>query len=362
MMRSRTSGARYAWSLAACLALGLFCWLGPAHADEVVVKGTRLEGTIVGVTASGIRFDTSYGKGVIEIGYKDIQAIESAQTFVIFVGEDEEVRGRLRGVAAGNLLVGRGPGAATAVPVAKIQRSVAAEAFDASLVERLRARTRFWTGQLDLGFAYTDATTDTANVAVGAELRRKREASLLILRGDYRLGTEKKSGQDRTTVENRLAGGVRYDRDLVGPLFGFGAVTAEYDEVQQLSLRTIPTLGLGYYLLKSDELTLDVRAGGGYVYERFFDETSNDYFTASFGAGLEAAMPFGSTLEARVEYLPSLEDWVDTYFVRGSASWRMPLLTWLDFKLTVLDDYTSRPAAGTQHNSFTTLAGLSVRY
>jgi hypothetical protein len=348
--------------LAPCLALGLLCLLGSARADDVTVKGTRLEGTVVDVTASGVRFETSYGKGAIEIAYSDIQALTSATAFVILFGEDGEVRGRLWGVEAGNLLVGPDPTAATTVPVADIQRSVAAEAFDTSFVERLRARIRFWSGHLDLGFAYTDATTDTANVSVGAELRRKSAASLLVLRGDYRLGTEKKASQARTTVENRLAGGLRYDRDLVGRLFSFGAVTAEYDEVQQLSLRTIPTLGLGYYLLKSDSLTLDVRAGGGYVYERFFDETSNDYFTATFGGGLEAALPFGSTLEARIEYLPSLEDWVDTYLLRGSASWRLPLLTWLDFKLTILDDYTSRPAGGTQHNSFTSLAGLSVRY
>lgn len=348
--------------LAAGLAVLLLAWVGEALGDEVVVKGTRLEGTVVGVSASGIRFETIYGTGVIEIGYDDIQALVSAKAFVVLVGEDREVRGRLWGVEDGRLMVGPDPATATPVPMATIQRSLTVEAYDASALERLRARTRFWTGAFDLAFAYTDATTDTLNTAVGVELQRNTAASKLVLRGAYRLGTQKESGKTRTTVENRLGGGVRYDRDLVGRLFAFGEVTGEYDEVQQLSLRAIPTLGLGYYLLKSDRLALDVRAGGGYVYERFFDETSNDYFTATFGGGVEATMPFGSMLEARVEYLPSVEDWVDTYFIRGRASWRMPLLTWLDLRLTLLDDYTSRPAAGTQHNSFTSLVGLSFKY
>ena len=361
-MRFPTPCRRLARTLPACLALLFFASTGPARADEVVVKGTRLEGTVVGVTASGIRFETIYGKGAIEIAYAAIQALASDKTLVILYGEDGEVRGRLWGVEAGRILVGPDREAATPVPVAGIQRSLTAEAMDASVMERLRARTRFWSGTLDLGFAYTDATTDTSNVAVGAQVQRKTAASKLLLRGAYRMGTEKRSGQARTTVENRLAGGIRYDRDLVGRLFAFGEVTGEYDEIQQLSLRTIPTLGLGYYVLKSEKITLDVRAGGGYVYERFFDDTSNDYFTATFGGGVEAAMPFGSTFEARIEYLPSVEDWVDTYFIRGSASWRMPLLSWVDFKVTLLDDYTSRPAPRTQHNSFTSLAGLSFRY
>ncbi len=348
--------------LLACLALGVLGWLGAARADEVVVKGTRLEGTVLGVTAAGIRFETSYGKGAIQIAFADVQALTTTKAFVILYGEDGETRGRLWGVRDGRLLVGPDPAVATSVPVASIQRSLTAEAFDASAMERLRAETRFWTGRLDLGWAYTNATTDTNNISVGAELRRTTAVSKLIMRGDYRLGTERKSGQARTNVENRLAGGIRYDHDLIGRFFGFGEVTGEYDEIQQLSLRTIPTLGLGYYILKSDELKLDVRAGGGYVYERFFDETSNDYFTATFGGGVEAALPLGSTLEARIEYLPSLEDWVGTYLIRGRASWRIPLLSWLDFKLTVTDDYTSRPAADTQHNSFTSLAGLSFKY
>jgi hypothetical protein len=361
-MLARMSCLRGAQILLAGLALGVLGWPGPASADEVVVKGTRLEGTVVGVTAAGVRFETIYGKGAIEIGYADIQSLTSAKDLVILLTGDGEVRGRLWGFESGRLLVGPEASAATSVPVASIERSLTAQAYDESALERLRVRTRFWTGHLDLGFSYTDATTDTTNVSLGAEVQRKDAASKLVLRGAYLLGTEKKAGQNRTTIENRLAGGLRYDRDLIGRVFGFGEFTAEYDEVQQLSLRTVPTLGLGYHILKTDRYTLDVSTGGGYVYERFFNDTSNDYFTATFGGSLEVALPFGSTLEARVEYLPSVEDWVGTYMIRGSAGWRMPLLKWLDFKLSVQDSYTSRPAANTQPNSFTSLAGLSFRY
>jgi putative salt-induced outer membrane protein YdiY len=302
------------------------------------------------------------GKGVIEIAYPDIQAIRSETAFVILLGDSGEVRGHLWGVEGDRLLVGPEPAAATPVPLASIQRSLTVEAFDTSALERLRARTRLWSGHLDLGFAYTDATTDTLNFSAAVELQRKTTGSRLLLGGTYRLGTERKSGEDQQTVENRLAGRLRYDRDLVGRLFGYGEVTGEYDEVQLVSLRLIPVLGVGYRILQTDRLVLEARTGAGYVYERFFDATSNDYITASFGGGLELKLPLESTLEARVEYLPSVEDWVGTYLVRGSASWRMPLLSWLDFKLTVQDDYTSRPAEGTQPNSFTSLAGLSLRY
>jgi hypothetical protein len=355
---SPRTGAR----IAPVLLLAWLAWPGPAPADEVVVKGTRLEGTVLGATASGIQFETTYGQGAIEIAYGDIQALHSDRAFVILFGEDGEVRGRIWGVEADHLLVGPDPSATTLVPVASIQRSLTVEAFGASALERLRARTRFWTGRLDLGFAYTDATTDTANVSVGLELQRKTDRSRLLLGGAYRLGTQRQTGEDPQTVENRLAGRLLYDHALVGRLFGYGELTGEYDEVQRLSLRLVPILGLGYRILQTERLVLEARTGGGYVYERFFGATSNEYFTVSFGGGLEAKLPLDSTLEARIEYLPSVEDWVDTYLIRGSASWRVPLLPWLDFTLTIQDNYTSRPASGTQPNSFTSLAGLSLRY
>ena len=46
------------------LGLGL---VGAASAADVVVKGQQLEGSVVGVTAKGVQFQTIYGEGAIVI-------------------------------------------------------------------------------------------------------------------------------------------------------------------------------------------------------------------------------------------------------------------------------------------------------
>lgn len=136
----------------------------------------------------------------------------------------------------------------------------------------------------------------------------------------------------------------------------------EYDEPQRLSLRAVPTAGMGYRVLRTGPLTLTARTGGGYVYERYFNDRINDYATAIFGADLEAKLPLGSTFEAHLDYLPAVDDGTNNYLIRASATWSLPVLSWMDFKLTLLNDYTGRPAPETERNSFTTTAGVSLRF
>ena len=53
------------------------------------------------------------------------------------------------------------------------------------------------------------------------------------------------------TTARATRGGMRYDHDLVGRLFGFGFVDAENDLLQLLDLRTVGGGGAGAHLFKS---------------------------------------------------------------------------------------------------------------
>ena len=62
------------------------------------------------------------------------------------------------------------------------------------------------------------------------------------------------------------------------------------------------------------------------------------------------------------EYLPEVSDWGNNYVIRGLADWTMPIIGWLDFKLSIIDTYNNQPAEDTQRNSFTSTLGLSWRF
>jgi putative salt-induced outer membrane protein YdiY len=348
-------------SLATCLAVGVLP-TSEASAAEVFTKDRGLEGSVVGVTAEGVEFETIYGKGTIVIPWEDVERIRSDKEFLILHAEADTVVGRIWGLENGRLLVGESFETAAYIPVEQILRSITRQQYDTSRLDRLRVRYRYWTANFDLAFGFTDATTDTTSLSTALELRRKKKPFDFFFGGYYFFRTSKESGESRVTDENRLLGRARLDRDLSERTFAFGQLTAEYDEIQDLSLRTDPVVGFGYRFINSEKLMISGRSGPGYVYQRYFGGEVEDYFTILFGGDLEAELPYGSKLRWGAEYLPEVSDWQGNYLIRTFANWTMPIIGWLDFKITVFDTYNNRPPDDTERNTLTTTAGLSFRF
>lgn len=333
-----------------------------AFAADVVVKGVALEGSVEGVTPEGVEFQTVYGKGKIVIPWADVDSLKSEKEFLILYSEAGEAIGRIWGIDGENLLVGETTSAAKPIPVNQIFRSITREQYETSRLEAMRARYRYWNGYFDLGFSYTDATTDVFQFSTGLGVRRKKKPTDFTFDAFYRYGTTKQEGQDRILNDNIAFGRARLDYDFTDRLFGFGLVSAEYNEVQQLRIRTDPTAGLGYRFVNRDKLTISGRSGLGYVYQKYFDGVSDGYFTIIFGGDLEADLPYNSHLKWTAEYLPAIDNWTENYILRSGLNWTMPISGVLDFKLSLLDVYNSRPAPGTQPNNFTSIVGISFRF
>jgi len=331
-----------------------------AGAAEVRVKGQQLEGEVVGVTPDGVEFETVLGKGAIVVPFADVEELTSDRTFVVLHGESSEVRGRLVGVDGDQLLVGDDEATATRVETGSIFRSFTAEEFDASGIEALRARYRYWHADFGLSFASTQATNDTTSFAVDFDVNRRKGPNRLIFNSGFRLATEQQKGQNESTLENSIRGLLRAEHDFSERIFVFGSVTAEYDEIQSLSFRTVPKGGLGYRIWKTEKAELSGDLGGSFVYQRFFGGSEDNFPAISFGGEFRADLPKGSTLTARGEYLPSVNDWQTNYLLRGSAVLSIPMLHWLAFRFTLFDEYNNRPAPGTDNNTFTMTAGLSL--
>jgi len=347
--------------LSACLAAGVLP-VPDASAAEVFTKDQGLQGSVVGVRAEGVEFETIYGKGAIVIPWVDVQGIRSDKEFLILFAEADTAVGRIWGLEDSRLLVGESYETVMRIPVEQIFRSITRDQYDTSRLDRLRVRYRYWNANFDLAFGFTDATTNTTSLSSALELRRQKKPLDFFFGGYYFFQSSKKSGESRVTDENRLLGRARLDRDLSDRTFAFGQITAEYDEIQNLSLRTDPVVGVGYRFVDREKLMISGRSGPGYVYQRYFGGDVEDYFTILFGGDLEAELPYGSKFRLGTEYLPEISDWQGNYLIRTFADWTMPIIGWLDFKIAVFDTYNNRPPDDTDRNTFTTTAGLSFRF
>jgi putative salt-induced outer membrane protein YdiY len=352
--------ARRLCRIAAGLAL-----LAPAAAlaDRVTVKGVALEGTVESITSSSVVMKTIYGKGSLTIPVRDVEAIETEAAFHVFHGADADTLGRVVGVSKQAIAVETGGAVPTEVPFEEVYRVRRDPGPDAEWLERAAIGLAYWSGNYDLNFSAALATTDTLALGSGFGLRREKGRSRLRMDARYRLSMQRLDGESRETTQNDVLGQLRQEYDLTPRIFGFGAADAEYDEIEELTIRTAPRLGVGYVVYKSEAARVAVEAGGGYVYQRFFGGDTTQYPTAAFGAESDVELPFaGATWRTRVDYTPSVTDWTDEWLLRGESSLLVPLARQVSFKASILDTYNSSPAEDTDRNSFSTALGLSLGF
>lgn len=335
-----------------------------AAADEIVVQGDRLRGTVVTVTARTVVFETKYGKGNIEIPIEEVQSITTEKEYVFAHGEDDMTQGRILGVEDGVVLVGPEGSEPVRVPASEIQVVQSHEEYESSPIAAAKATLRYWSGNLDLGFSLTQSTVDSTSFGAGLGLRRVKDPTRFSFDSGFTYATQQKRGESETQLSDQLFGKVREEYDFTPVFFGYGNGWLEYNGIQRLSVRGIPEAGVGYKFWKSDEKdSSDFFAGtvgGSWVYEKFFGGLDQDYFAVSFGLQAQAPLPYGSRFTGSVSYLPSVSDFQNDFLIKSEAALLFPLYKQLSLKFSIADDYDNTPAPDTSFNYLTTLLGVSA--
>jgi hypothetical protein len=315
------------------------------------------------VSSDGLDVETTYGKGNVLVKFEDVTSLRTDAPFVVVTGDVGKVRGRLLGVRDGLLLVGEDEATAQALAPDTLFPSVTQEKWDSSSLTRAKAQFRYWNAKYDMTFAATQATTDTLAFQTGFEVERRKRPTRFLTTGSFRYGTTHDNdtdGDSTTKNENELLGTMRGEYDFTKRIYSFAQGSAEYDEVESLSLRAVPRGGLGYRIIDQKDNWWTADVGPGWVYERFFGGSRNRYATIAFGTECAFALPFDVTFTCRGEYLPAVDDWKDDYLLRGSAGLAFPMTEWLSFTTNVTNTYDNTPAEDTERNSLTTTAGLSL--
>jgi uncharacterized protein DUF481 len=351
--------ARFPWRAAGVLLAAAACLTSAARADRVTVKGTTLEGTVVAMDSKTVQMKTVYGDGTLTLKLADVSEIQTDGLFRVYHGE-VVTEGTTLVVAGDTLQVG-----ATAVPVADLHAVKNTAAGDVSLMERLSLAYPLWSGNFDLAFNYTDATVNSLAFASGLSLRRVEGPSRFLLSVNYLRSTgEDALGEDEGNVfANELRGVTRLEHDLWPRWFAYGSAEGEHDAVERISFRGIPKAGLGYKVWEvPDKGYLSVDVGAAWVYERYFGGEHNDYFSIALGAGTSYKFSTGWIWSARVDYLPSVEDWGSDFLLRGETSLVFPLTEHFALKTSLVDLYDSTPAEDVESNSLQALVGVSVLF
>jgi len=350
-------------------------------ADEITVRDHTLSGKVVGLAAvviddettlPGLAFETDYGKGSVLIPFADMTTLDTTGELRVWHGDDTETVGRLLGVVDGKLLVGSSTDDAARIDIATIHSIIDKEAHAGSMLADLKSRYRYWTASLDIGFSMTEATTDQRSFSASFRADRRKAPTRFLSYLSSRYGTQSRRGGEKNATDDLLKGGLKLEVDISERLFGYGQGDATYDGIQQLSVRGVPQLGLGYRFYTTKTAFFQAQAGGAWVFEKYFSgicdgvppgqdcSTSRDSASVAFGAETGIKLPAGALFSWTADYLPAVEDFAGDYLLRTEASLLVPMYSFVSAKLTLVDEYDSTPAEDVNPNRLTTTAGVAL--
>ena len=377
--------------------IGLLVLLSiPALADQVVLKnGDKLTGTIAKSDGKTLVLKTDYA-GDLTIKFDAIQSLTSAGDLNVTAGGKTAV-GPVT-TSGDQLVVATKTAGSVQEPISSVTvlRSPAEEtAYQKSLHP---GWDQGWAGGVNLGFALTAGNSETRNLNIGANATRTGfHDKLTLYENSVRATTSKLALTPIPTVTtaNSNGGGIRYDRDFIPRVFGFGSGDFFANSLQNLDLRYILGGGIGFHAIKTPKTTLDVLAGINYTHESFSDLmeseanptpppptitvlynhsdssaalTVGDNFTHKLGKNstfTQSFLLFPSFSQVNIAFPNATPD--DVRILRGTFNLGLvtKLQKWLGWQVTFADVFDNHPLASNppiERNDITLATGLNISF
>ena len=327
--------------------------------DRLSAGGYDFTGTLKSISGGKASFEIGTTESTIEINLDSIDALSTSEPRRILFGDDGVVDGRIVGTGEGTLTVSEESGGVVSVPDDEILS--ASSAADTSFERWRNDSLRYWSANIDLSASVSQATVDTNQFLFALGAKRETKDSELSMSASYRYGTTTERDSDRQTNLDIAQGAINARHTVRDGFFVFGDLTATYDAIQLLSIRTLPVIGIGYDILKLDSGKLSTKFGYSWVYQRYFGGEDDEYSALAFGLTTNWNLPFDSTFEGSIDYTPDVTDFGNNYLLSASATYSVPVVSFLSFQLQIKDEYNDSPPPDATRNSLFVNVGLSLK-
>lgn len=325
--------------------------------DTITVKGAVLQGQVSELTSEYLEFNLIYGKGSIQIQYEDIEQLITEHQYHIFY-RGQETTGQIVGIKEHAFLVIKHGDIEETIKISNIDRFLISTRENDSLENQFRNLSPYTRGNVDLGLEYESGTNVKHKMSAAIHLERKmmQYRSTFDLVYDYE--TTKTVGSPDQLNKNEYILFYEQDYYLTQGDFLFGQLGFDFDEPRGIKGRAYPALGAGHRFGESRDTWVQIKAGGGYVDERFFDYPNNSYFSGFIGVGasykFEERSPIqGLILKGNIFYMPSIMDAYSDWLARIQASAELPIGSTLSLKWVARSVNDDNPSPEIGNNKLT---------
>jgi putative salt-induced outer membrane protein YdiY len=366
--------------LALLLSLLLLALVSPLRADQVLLDDdSRIVGQINRLGPDGLVIETNFA-GTLTIPAKKVASIRTDGPVTVALEGGDRATGRLQvvdgrqqitGTAFGDVTVDRAkivglwtPGESSPEVIAReqaLQRELAQtraehqaeiaatrEAHQAQAAEYQQTLENYrdpWSGRFELGLSGDTGNNERMAFRGAAEARREVENERLTIYGS---GNYARENGERT--ENEILGGARLERDISDRWFAYGRGELEFDEFENLDLRSVVGAGVGYFFIREDDHELRGRAGVGYMHESFDNGVSTDQGIVDLGYDYRIDLNDWLRFTHSLTYLPTFDEPTSDYRLVAETAGEVPLSKDKAWKLRagMRNEYDAMPTPGVE--------------
>ena len=218
-----------------------------------------------------------------------------------------------------------------------------------------------WSGSVNLGLTYSDNSSTNLTLNLGASAKRETKDSVLNMNVQYFYSQDERSTTDNDVIATFDQTWITSDANGQRPWSYFAQGTYQWDEFETWEQRLSPYAGIGYALERTEDLTVDLRLGGGGTWQYEGDQNFITQFL--FEVNSTWKIDDRSSLTGAVKFAPNVSAF-DDYFLTLSAVYKTKLLkdSPLTFNISFLNIYDSEPGIGENGNDLKLVMGLGYTF
>ena len=217
-----------------------------------------------------------------------------------------------------------------------------------------------WDLSAALGFNLTRGNSETLLTTGNIKAEKEKDSNIWRFELNGALGEDEDRDDpvNGKTTQKELRGDAEYKRLLSDRFYIGGVVNAIFDEIADVDYRYILGLPIGYFLIKEEDMKLNVEVGPAVVFEKV-GGVKNEYFSPRIAERFDWNVSETAKVFQSVEVLLSAEDSEDT-LVNSEAGIEAAINSKLSLVLTVKDEYDNLPAAGRERNDLSVVSALKL--
>ena len=322
----------------------LTCLAPQLLADEIVLdNSTRLTGTVTSLAGNLLTLTSDYAEP-IKIQKEHITRISTDKPVELRLASGEILRGKLKTIDDGRIVVDRADGRAATVIDLK------------SIAAINPPREGEWQGSVTLAGSLETGNTYSSLLQFGADAVHRGEKDRFSMRVLYNIAQE-----EGTMNTRNVFGAMQYDYFVTKKFYIYPAAVELYnDTFESLILRTIVGPGVGYQVWEEPSKALALEAGISYLNIDRERQGDQRWITARFAANCRFKLTKWLVFTDRLVLYPSLENSI--FPMRNESALRTTVGGKWSLKLADVFEYVNKPAIGRKSPDSLLTIGLQYAF